>query len=351
MSDQKLIHLQKETGCDVDLGRLILKFTGGDVDGAIKIIKSVDKNILIFRGKFISQTKKIYGAFLFFYDIKNKNIDKVTVAIKKEDKSAIEFDFDKSWTDYLNDLVEYSSFHIVEQDMQLRFVELIKSHKTMLFIDSKIANKREFDDKLLSNYIKEILVDVCGDLNIIVKFKVEKSDAFEVNKGNFKESDFENNEENDVSKLEKFNSETNQFFVLNVEFDLSPIDGIAISELKTGDLIGVRIIDDRPLGEYISNLLNAKDPDSGRPRTVYAVLKEFRILEDGGVLTTVEFGPGIYGKAYYGEDVKVKTVKKEELGNTVEVKKENFFIKNIWLIGGIFICLVIIIILIFLTRY
>ena len=67
MQNEKLIKLQKDTGCDAILGKLLLKFTGDDVEGAIKIIKSVDKDIFVVRGKFIAQGLEYYGVVVFCY--------------------------------------------------------------------------------------------------------------------------------------------------------------------------------------------------------------------------------------------------------------------------------------------
>ena len=66
MAEDKLLRLQAETGCDPVLGALLLQFTGDDIEGALKILQSVEKNIIVLRLKFIGQSTKITDRPLFF---------------------------------------------------------------------------------------------------------------------------------------------------------------------------------------------------------------------------------------------------------------------------------------------
>jgi hypothetical protein len=188
MSDQKLIRLQNETGCDLVLGKLMMKFTGGDVDGAIRILKSVDKNIYVIRGKFIAQGVKLYGAFIFFYDSKQKNVDKIEIVVKYEDKSAIEFDFDQPWAEYASQINSYVRQNATEVDLQNKFTTHVKTHKAMHLYDSKIANKREIDDKSVKNFFTDLFLNITGDVNVALKIKIEATDTFEMNKGAISEN-------------------------------------------------------------------------------------------------------------------------------------------------------------------
>jgi hypothetical protein len=352
MDDQKLLLLQKETGCDLAFGKLILKFTGGDIDGAVRIIKSVDKNIFIIRGKFVAQVERIYGTFLFLYDSKNRTIEKFNTVIKKDDKSGIEFDFEKNWNNFMNDITNYSHKNITEVEMQNRFSNTIRSAKVIQFLDSKLSPKRDIDEKALILYLKDILLNITGDLNVVLKMKFEKSDAFEINKGTVQDTtfDFEKEAAAEEKKEKKAEpAEINQIIVLKVEFELSPLEGVRLSELNIGEKVNVKMIDESPIASYISNLLKGREIDRLRNETFLAELKDIKVMDDGGISITVEFGPGIYGRAYYGEDVKVKPVYTEEEKEVKTAIRENFLVKNIWIIGGIFVCIIIIVILLLIT--
>jgi hypothetical protein len=351
MEDQKLLLIQKETGCDLAFGKLILKFTGGDLEGAIKIIKSVDKNIFIIRGKFVAQVERIYGAFIFLFDSKTRAIDKFNTIIKKDDKSAIEFDFETSWSSFLKDITNYSHKNIIEVEMQNRFSNTIRSGKVLQFFDSKLSTKKDIDEKAMNIFFKDILLNITGDLNVVVKLKIEKSDAFEINKGSIQEPEFDFDKEVKEEKKEKIQEEdTSHIIVLKVEFELSPLEGMRLSELKSGELINVKIVEDSPISSYISNLLKGRNVDRLDKEIYIAELKELKVMDDGGISIMVEFGPGIYGRAYYGEDVKIRTSTKQDSVPDKKFVKENFLFKNIWVIAATFICILIIILLLFLNK-
>jgi hypothetical protein len=344
MSDQKLIRLQNETGCDLVLGKLMMKFTGGDVDGAIRILKSVDKNIYVIRGKFIAQGVKLYGAFIFFYDSKQKNVDKIEIVVKYEDKSAIEFDFDQPWAEYASQINSYVRQNATEVDLQNKFTTHVKTHKAMHLYDSKIANKREIDDKSVKNFFTDLFLNITGDVNVALKIKIEATDTFEMNKGAISEIDLDEDPPKPVieePRIEEQPKKNDDILVLQVDPVLAPIDGVELSELSPGDLVGVVIKDERPIAEYIAGLLNVKAPFTDADQVVYAELKDLNIT-DHGIVLRVEFGPGIYGKAYFGENVKIKSAKKEDLFAEPEEKKESIWNRYFWAIGGLLIIAILI---------
>ncbi|HOJ63102.1 MAG TPA: hypothetical protein PLE45_01665 [Spirochaetota bacterium] len=349
MSDQKILQLQKETGCDTVLAKLILKFTGDDLDGAIKILKSVDKDIFVIRGKFIAQTVKIYGSFIIFYNSKTKIVDKTVIIAKSEDKSAIEFDFEKNWSIFLQGLNDYQKKNATDIDIQSKFINAIASSPKIVSSFDRILNKKEIDYEELKSFFEEIFIGITGDINIALKLKVDKSDAFEVNKGNISENDIvfkDEKKEDNKNDQKKSTFDQNQILLLKIDLDLSPIDGKLLSELQPGELIGVKIVDDRPIAHYIASLLSGNTFDFEENKIVFAELKDIKLTE-GGILVRVEFGPGIYGEAYYGEDVKVRVASLDNEKDEKEAKKDNFIFKNIWIIGGILIAIIIILLFIF----
>jgi hypothetical protein len=238
--------------------------------------------------------------------------------------------------------------------MQNRFSNTIRSNKVIQFLDAKLSPKRDVEEKALNVYFKDILLNITGDLNVVLKLKVEKSDAFEINKGTNRENffEYENKPEIEEKPEKKSEPEISQIIVLKVEFELDPLEGVRLSELKAGDQVNVKMIDESPIALYISGLLKGKEVERIKNEIFFAELKDLKVLDDGGISITVEFGPGIYGKAYYGEDVKIKPVYKDEDEKSLPKRlKENFFIKNIWIIGGIFVCIIIIVILLLITGW
>lgn len=342
MSDQKILQLQSETGCDFDLAKLMLKFTGDDVEGAVKIINSVEKNIYVIRGKFIAQTNKIYGAFIFFYDVKNKSIEKVNAVIKDDDKTAIEFDFEKRWREYQEDILNYEKSHSINLNIQNNFYSGLINSKSIHFFE-KLSKSKEIDEQSLKNFLTETIIGVVGDINTALKLKIDKTDAFEMNKGDkiLNDGDKTGDSEDKKSEKKKVALEKNQMLTIKIELDIAPVEGIPISELKPGQMIAVKITDDRAVASYINNLLSGTNYNEDEPQIIYAELNDL-VVTDGGIHVKVQFGPGIYGVAFYGENVKVRTAVREELDSPDRAQKSNFFSKNFWFFGIILIGVVLV---------
>lgn len=352
MSDQKIIQLQRDTGCDVALAKLMLKFTAGDVDGALNIIKSVEKNIFVFRLKFIAQTSKIYGTLSFIFNTKTKTIDKLYCVVKREDKTAIEFDFEKTWNITFEEIISYYQNNIIDIELQNKILSAINTNKTVSLLENKLTTKKEIDENSIKNYFTDILINISGDVSVAVKSKIDKTDIFEINRGSLTDTENDTTKE-DLKKEEiKKEKDQDQILLLNIEMDLAPVDGVQISELQIGDLIGVKITDDRPIAEYICTLLNAKDPVTKQPLTLFAELKDIKVTESG-IVVRVEFGPGIHGVAHYGEDVKIRVTDKEDLFNKSKKEdssKGNFFFKYFWLIGGGLILIIVVILILLMSN-
>ncbi len=336
MSEELLSRLQKETGCDAVFGAMLLKFTGGDVDGAIQIMNSVDKNIYILKGKFIGQSSKIYGAFIIVFNIKLKMYHISEIVLVKDDKSGIEFDFSRTWRDYLNDLRLFKKRNVIDGDKCTKFIGFINLQKNIQNLEVKLLSKRENNEDELRGFLTDILINTMGDVNVALKLKIETTDVFELNKGIDSESVFSFDKEDIKEETDKEITDKKELIILKIEPEISPVTGVSISDLKKGDFIAVKIIDKRPIAEYISTLLHAIDSKNNEPITIFAFLKDVEVVEHG-VFLTVEFGPGIYGSSYFGEDVKVNIKKDYIIDDKVQeeyIEKENIIMKYFWLFGG-----------------
>ncbi|MCK4796391.1 MAG: hypothetical protein KAT05_03360 [Spirochaetes bacterium] len=351
MYSEKVTKLQNETGCDPILGKLLLKFTDDDIEGAIKIIKSVDKDIFVIRGKFIGQSSKCYGTFLFFYDSRNKVIDKINIIIKHKDKTAVEFNFDKTWSEFLQDMINYLQTNATEAQLENRFTYQIKNHRAISVYEKTIVRSKEYDEKFLKSFFIDVLFNITGDPNVAIKLQIDRTNAFEVNKGNIKDIDFNSHadeskkEEKDISIKDKnFKKQGQDVLVLNIEPELAPVDGVEITEINPDDLMSVKIVDERPVAEYIASLLNAKNPITNENLMILVRVKDIINTEEG-FLIKIEFGPGIFGIAYFGENVKIRMRKKEESALEDKELNDNIITKNFWVIGGILVVAIIMILL------
>lgn len=337
MSSESILKLQKETGCDPVLGAMLLKFTGGDYDGAFHILRSVEKDIYILKGKFIAQSHKFYGSFLIIYNARIKGYHKLELVVKQDDKSGIEFDFQKSWREYLLDLELYKKRNLIDIDKSEKILAFLKSQRVMHFFESKFVSKKDINEDEIRHILTDSIINALGDVNVAVKLKIEQTDIFELNRRIDTEAVFEPGTEsvNTVSDTEDTDFDK-ELLKLKVEPVISPVSGVPVSELKIGDYIGVKIVDDRPVADYVSALLKGKNNETGESVMVYAALNDIKIIENG-VFFTVEFGPGVYGYCYLGEDVNI-VVKREFDDSVIDddvQEKNNIFSRYFWIFGGL----------------
>jgi hypothetical protein len=343
------------TGCDRTLAGMLLKFTGWDIDGARRIIEAVPKDIFALKVKFITQITGFFGAFFFSYDEKKKEIKRFIAAITDE-KDIGRIGIDEPWSAFEEKLYDY----IRSSKIDGLKVDHLKKRLTGDEFISKIANvlkvSRPVKNELLNNVLVDELYNIFTDTNIAVKFNIEMTDAFELNKGkeisqigevsgedlNTDEVDME------IEKQEKKNRTDQSLVVLAVDPVLSPVSGTSIQDLEFGDEIQVRISDNRDIADYLAELLGGKVDSIRVP--VFTKIVEVKELETGDIGVFTQFGPGILGMFKVPEDVKITTRggAEEEPGKSEKTEKRE--INPLFVVGGIVVVIIIFIILVFISR-
>jgi hypothetical protein len=354
--NDELIHeLVTTTGCDRALGGMLLKFTGWDLDGARRIIEAVPKDIFALKLKFITQITGFYGALFMSYDEK-KRVVKRYIAVITDDKDIGRIDVEKQWTEFEEELYDHARMKKIDG---LKVDQLKKRMTGDEFI-SKIANVlkvgRPVKKELLNSILVDELYNIFTDTNIAVKFDIEMTDAFELNKGKgiIQSGGIEGEElhPDDVdSEREKQGQEDKpeqSLIVLAVDPVLSPVSGISIQDLEFGDEIQVRISDEREIADYLAELLGAKVDSIRVP--IFTKIIEVKELETGDLGVFTQFGPGILGMFKVPEDVKIATrgVLEEE-PQSVE-KEKNREVNPLIVVGGIVAVLILFIVLVFISR-
>lgn len=362
MNNSKIQQLVNETGCDEQLAKLLLIFTGGDIEASKKIINSIDKNIFIIKGKFACNNIRRSGIFLIFYNKKSGKIEKSEFFISN-DKNILNININARWKEIVENIKQMKKNDSEvgdEVEINEHFKEEISKIEILDFFE-KLVKNYEINRNLLIKVLSNIISNLTADINISVKVENEEIDIFEFGKGikDLKEFDkIENEEENEsgnkekVAERSKIESEY-QLITLECEPEYAPINGFSISNFLPGDSIKVKIIDDSDIGNYIAKLLHGID-ENGNKVPLFATITEIEKLDEELLKITVEFGPGIYGKLIVGSDVKVEGEyqyngerEKRKKGSKTSSKKE-FKISTSFLLALIGTLIVIFIILLFL---
>ena len=345
----------QETGCDHDLASMLLKFTDGDLDGARRIFKSVPKDIFVIKAKFVTAVSEACGAFLFCFDEKENKITRFIFVIS-DNKDIGKLDLTKGWRDFEEELYTYLKRTVIDN---LRVEQLEKSIQSKEFakkIGSALKSGKPLKRETVQNLLIGQLYNIFPDSNIAVKFYIETTDAFELNKA-YREKGEEAEEVEEVENKEKreeaegkkhpLRGKDQSLIVLKIEPLLSPVKGTELRFLEYGDEIQVRITDNREIADYLSELLGGKV--QGERVVVITRVIEVQELDEGYVSVLTQFGPGILGLFRALGDVKITTgMEMEE--ERAEFGPKKWEVNPLLVVGGIALGVILFVLLLFLSR-
>jgi hypothetical protein len=354
MNEELVKELVENTGCDQNLAIMLLQFTGGDIEGVKRILDAVPKDIFALKMKFITQITGYYGAAFFCFDEKEKKIKRF-ISVVTDDREIGKIDVSIRWRDFEDELYEYSRTKKVDglkiEQFKQRFLEKAFVSK----ISNVLKTGRPVSNDVLNSLLVDTLYNIFADTNIAVKFHIEMTDAFELNKGiTIPPSIGPGAGQTAVSegtekeqKEEKVGVKDQSLVVLKIDPVLSPVSGIGIKELEFGDEIQVRITDERDIGDYLAELLGGKVDSIRVP--LFTKIIEVKDLGDGNVGVFTQFGPGIVGMFKVPEDVRVVTRREPE--EQLPPERKSFRdLHPMIVIGGVVLVIVILIMMVFLSR-
>ena len=357
-NDQAVNELVESTGCDAVLAGMLIRFTGGDTEGAKRIIRAVPKDIFALKFKFITQITGYYGALFFCYDEKERRITR-PVCVVTDEKQIGTVDLSKRWPDFESALYDYMRERRVDGGKIERLKEALLEQEVADRLSGLLKTGRPVKEDALRNLLSDELYKIFADTNIAVKCGIDMTDAFELNRGLDKKGGWQENtlDGDDVSSAEedvadqRIRRKADQsLIVLKVDPVLSPVKGTEINGLEFGDDIQVRVTDERDIADYLAALLGGKVDSIRVP--IYAKIVEVKELEGDSVGVLSQFGPGIMGMFKVPSDVKVVTRQEEEEESrpvaAAAVKKKE--LSPIWVIGGIVIIIGIFVLLIAMAR-
>jgi len=341
--------LVQETGCDRTLAGMLLKFTGGDIDGAKRILKAVPKDIFVFKIKFVTQITSYYGAMLICYDSKEKRIRRPAVVVTDE-KDIGKIDIKNPWRDFENQLYEYAKIRKVDAIKIENIKRRLAEKEFIEKLEKIISPSRAINREALNALFLDELYTIFADTNIALKVDIEQIDVFELNRGiESIEELIEPEERSEAEKIKEkqpFKRREYSLVVLKIEPVLSPVSGRPIKELEFGDEIQVRITDERDIADYLAELLGGKVDSMRVP--IHTKIIEVKPLEGGNVGVLTQFGPGILGMFKIQEDAKVLT-KASETEN-IKPKEEKKEISPYLVTAGIVVVVVLFLLLIIFAR-
>lgn len=320
--EHKVRILIEETGCTEEQAKSMLELCG-DVDEAMNVIKSLGKkNIFIIKGRFKAPNIKCYGLFFAVSNVEKETLLRL-VAVCAQDVTLVQFDETASWEVFekviyglrLKEGVSALHTHNVERHLR----GIFRKKKDELF-----SLIKKWDPDALSDFLRQELSFALQDKEVHLRIATDQIASF-------------GEEEKHTQK-----KEPQKHITLSTSLAISPVSGVSVKELKEGQMVVLRIVDERPFGRYIATLLGARDGERTIP--IVAPVKEVQEIEPVFVKVTTSLAPGILGEAIESEDVKA-LLAPPSLQGVEEEKEEKIIETSPFLIPLIIILLLLILVL------
>jgi hypothetical protein len=345
----------QETGCDNELASMLLRFTNGDLDGARRILKSIPKDIHAVKAKFVAETSGSYGAFFFCYDEKENRV-KRCISVISDDRKIGKVDVKKGWRDFEEDMYDLLKNSFMDAQRIEQFGKSVQSKEFLKKIGAVFRTGKQPKNEAVHDLLVGILYNIFPDTNIAVKYGLETTDAFELNKGlqygveaaaEVEEIDEKEKKITEEGVKQAGGRADQSFVILKVDPVLSPVRGTEISQLEFGDEIQVKITDERKIGEYLSDLIGGRAQGERVP--VIAKVVEVQEMEEGYASVLTQFGPGVMGLFRALSEVRIATdteIEEDHAPAGMGGREINTAI----VVGGIVLGVVLFMLLLFLSR-
>ncbi len=348
--------ISRESGCDADLAKMLLDFTHGDENGVFRILSAVPKNILVIKGKFIAQRRKLYGLFLIFYDKMRSDVAKLE-GVVSVDREASRMDIHASFGSIVEFLKRYRSES--EADLwdkmeaegllaRLNQVMTAEYWPKMIQEDKQDILERELIkayDRTLAKFLNDNQMTFKLDLENINEFQFAQSYVIEQSEPE-PVQDEPNNAEDVLEQSVPDDAAANKnFIMLQCEPEVSPVTGKEAGSLVTGDEVFVRVNDQRDIARYIKSLLLQQHEEMDLNQPIPCAVKNIKELDTGNIRIFVEFGPGIHGQMVVQREIKIKSKENSSKVKVVDAAdtKMNFYFWGIILsalaLGAILVAL------------
>lgn len=287
-------------GIPIDFAQNLLIFTKNDIEAAIKIIESADKDIIVLKSKFISSKKMNYGAFVYFYNTQT-NLPEYIFAVVSSDINLSRIKIESGWKDLLEELINY----IDNENSLPQYFSKLESQIMSDEITSNLSNCFTDKSKIdLANIKRTMLNEISNifmDTAIILKLVQEETEIFKFKlySGNIK-----------YGYKHPSSIDDNEIILLNLKIEpvLAPLGGIDIENIRVNDEILAKIIDTREIVQFVLSFANHEYEDSLYGRVVFIQKSQ----GTNNIIVFLEFGTGILGKFVIGGRIRVQAKEKKK---------------------------------------
>ncbi len=286
-------------GIPQDFARDLLNFTKTDLEAAIKIIESSEKDIVVLKAKFISNKKMYSGAFLLFFNFQTR-IPEYMFCVVSNNPSLTKIKIENSWGDIFSIMLEYLTEPESDVEMASKSESQILSADNANYLATFFTDTHTIDLVNIKRFILSELSKVFADSGIILKMINEQTNIFHFT--TFLKA-------TRVGMKVQSQLKMNLITLLNIKVEpvLAPLGGVDLEKMEIYDELLVKIVDSR---EIVNFILGFIDTSALSPGTLYGRIvynqKAPNLMSN---LVIIEFAPGIYGRFMIGEKIRVQVKK------------------------------------------
>jgi hypothetical protein len=287
--DEKILILMEETSCEQAEAELALELANYDLEKAIRTIRSILRNIIVIKGKFIIAEKNLYGLFIMIINKRSETAIRLR-CVTSYNPMICESDLNTDWDQverliYRYRLIEGSVLSLAH-NIENHFSQAVNSKKEKFYksLDNKSLDKTK--DILIENFPLGI-----PEIQIVTE---------EINLADYQDG----SSKTEPEKLTDRVSVRPELTKISLDVKLyEDINGKKAANLSKGDIVLAQITDSREVAKYLTKLLCSKDP-------IYLPVSIEEInCTDSKIEISLHFTPRIVGFTRLKQNTRIKVIK------------------------------------------
>lgn len=308
--DPAVVELMTKLQCAESEAQAALAATRGQTEEAVRLLR---RSVFAIKGRFKSDLRKVYGIFIVFINAETETVLRSHVVLSKEGW-IYNIDLNQGVME-LEDYIYHTEFRIetiptLTKDLNDHFKEKLRFDLLKAILAAIVAEKPGEIVEMLRVMIASQLAD--RELDIVIKTEKISRVRFEkLEKNQPKEAPAAAAPAEGEAPAEGAGAgpggaegeAKEKVLILKTDVVLAPTNGTRVVDLKLGDKIYLKIIDNSPQGRYIANLLKG---DSPTPVPVLVPIEELTHTDSGRCSIITKFGPGVFGRAVVSEGLMIK---------------------------------------------
>ncbi len=291
--------LTNNYGIPPDFAKNLIIFMQGDLEAAIKIIESSEKDIIVMKAKFISNKRMINGAFLLFFNIQTHQPEYIFFVISRN-SNLTKINIENSWRSVFDIILGYLTEPECDLELSSKAEARIVTPDNINYISSFFTSKNDIDLVNLKRFVISELSKILLDTGLVLKVSSEETNIF-------KFSSFLKTVQVGYKIQQQLKVDFLTLINIKVEPVLAPLGGVDTEKMDIYDEVLVKINDDREIVRFIMGYF---DTTQLSPGNLYGrIVYNQKAPETTSHLIILEFAPGIFGRFLLGEKIRIHVKK------------------------------------------